>query len=143
MELEKNLVRLDMSCRPLWLQALVKETLAWAEDIADKLIFPRDDYREFLGWVIWHAGGRPERFFPLKMPGPDHNARWMSKCIYFPKILACSLIFEMTEEEKNQAEAVTQFVVYFYARPWFESSLLAVAARSNITSIDKILRYYR
>ena len=85
-------------------------------------MFPRDDYAEMLGWMIWHLGGTPKKFFPLRMPGPDHSARWMAKCIYYSKILACSTVFVMSEEERKQA---------------------SIAARSYLTFITGILRYYR
>ena len=138
-----DLVRLDLSTRPEWLQELGKETLAWALDIAERAVFPRDDYAEMLDWMIWHLGGTPKKFFPLMMPGPDHSARWMAKCIYYSKILACSTVFVMSEEERKQAEMVTEFVVFFYGRPWFASSLASIAARSDLAFISGILRYYR
>ena len=140
---EEDLLRLDLTTKPEWLQDLGKETLNWALEIEERDIFPRDDYREMLGWVIWHLGGTTKNFFPLKMPGPDHSARWMSKCIYYAKIMACYKVFEMTEEEKRQVEMMTEFVVLFYARSWFESTLAASAARSDLTFLSQILRYYR
>lgn len=139
-----NLVRLDLSTRPEWVQELAIETLAWAQDVASKAVFPRDDYAEFLHWVIWHLGGVVRKgFFPLKMPGPDHNARWMAKCIYNCKILACSKIFQLSEDTLKKVELCTEFTVLFYARGWFEAPLAAVAAISDLTFISHVLRYYR
>ena len=148
LELEKlikkeDMVRLDLSTRPQWLQDLGKVTLSWALDTLDKKIFPRDDYKEMLAWMIFHLGGNTTSIFPLKVPGPDHSARWMSKCNYYPKLQACSTVFEMSDEEVKQAECVTEFIVFFYGRAWFECSLAASAARSDLKFLSGILHYYR
>ena len=96
-----------------------------------------------LDWMIYHLGGSSKGVYPLKVPGPNHSARWMSKYIYYAKLLACSKVFKMSDEEVNQAQSVTEFLVLFYGRPWFKSSLAAVAARSDLKFITNILRYYR
>ena len=76
---KKDLVQLDLSKQPMWLQSLGKETLSWALDIYDRGVFPRDDYEEFLTLVIFHLGGEVKTLWPLKMPGPDHNtAGWLT-----------------------------------------------------------------
>ena len=37
--------------------------------------------------------------FTFKLPGPDHCASWMSKCIYFLKIRLVSKVFSLIDEE--------------------------------------------
>ena len=141
---EENLVKLDLASRPVWLQELGKETLAWALDIADKAVFPRDDYAEMLDWLIWHLGGGARKgFFPIKMPGPDNNSRWMAKCNYNSKMLACSNIFTLSEDELREFKVCVEFTVFFYARGWFEAPLAVMSARFDLTFSSHVLRYYR
>ena len=54
---EEDLVRLDLSLVPDWVKELIKETLGWAENSMQTKIFPRDDYKEMLDWIIYHLGG--------------------------------------------------------------------------------------
>ena len=82
-------------------------------------------------------------FFPLKFPGPDSQARWMSKAVYYPKIMACSELFLLTEEEKREVTLATEFVTLFYARPWFETALASSAAWSDVTFMTRMLAWYR
>ena len=104
---KEDLVRLDLSSWSDWLKELGKETLAWALELFRKGTFPQNDYAEFLNWVIWHLGGETKSFWPLKMLGPDHQARWMADCIYHPKMYACRTVFTMTTKEKTQCENIT------------------------------------
>ena len=64
----ENLRRLDLSQEPEWVQELAHETLIWAKELYTSEVFPRDEYHESLGWLIWHLGGEREDFSPLKMP---------------------------------------------------------------------------
>ena len=140
---EEDLVRLDLSTRPVWLQELAVDLLVWAQNLYYRDIFPREDYAEFLAWVIWHLGGKVPAIWPLKMPGPDHQARWMADCIYNCKMLACRKVFILSEQEEREVESITEFVVLFYARPWFECSLAGQAAVSDLTFLCQIQRKYR
>ena len=77
-----DLVRLDLSSRPEWVQELARETRAWGLDLLAKNVFPRADYKEPLLWLLWHLGVEASDlpgFFPLHFPGPDCQARWMAK----------------------------------------------------------------
>lgn len=139
---KEDLVRLDLAARPDWMQDLGKELLSWATELYSKAVFPRDDYKELLGWVIWHLGGEVKGFWPLNMPGPDHQARWMADCIYYPKLLACKNVFKMTREEEQNCENITEFIIFFYARPWFECTLAGQAAVSDLTFLCHIQRRY-
>ena len=139
---EKDLVRVDLSAEPQWVLDLAQETLAWALGLYQSGAFPRDDYGEFLSWVIFHLGDKVPGFWPLKMPGADNNARRMSDCIYNSKAVGCSKFFPMTEKEKRETIEITKFSVLFYARPWFEGTLASLAARSDLTFASQMLRYY-
>ena len=93
---------------------LAAETLLWAQDTYKNAVFPRDNYRESLAWLIWHLGGETEDFFPIRMPGPDDQSRWMSKTIFFPKILGCCKLFDLSPKELSDAEQCTKFICLFY-----------------------------
>ena len=140
---EEDLVRLDLTTRPLWVQELAKELLKWALDLYSKGCFDRDDYAEFLRFVIFHLGGDVKGFWPLRVPGPDHQARWMADCIYYQKILSCSQKFYLSEEELRQAENITEFIVILYFKPWFQCTLASEAALSDLTFLCLLQRRYR
>lgn len=133
-------VCLDLSTKPEWMQKLGTEILEWAKALRRKNTFPRADYAEFLSLVIYSLGGDNEDF-TMMMPGPDHHARWMSDCLYFPKIAICRDIFSMSTEELGEVTKVTEFVVLFYARFWFESPLASAAARNDISFMLLMLQY--
>ena len=144
MELRKeDLFRLDLNTRPVWVQEQAKELLVWTKDLYNRDVFPREDYAEFLAFVIWHLGGEVPGFWPLKMPGPDHQARWMADCIYNCKILACKNVFVLSQEEESQVDSITEFVVLFYAKPWFQSTLAGQAAVSDLTFLSQLQRNYK
>ena len=89
----EQLVRLDLSSRPEWVQKLATETKAWAVNLLARGVFDRADYHDSVLWLFWHLGVEAEDipgFSPIKFPGPDIQARWMSKAIGFPKILAAA-----------------------------------------------------
>ena len=141
-----QLVRLDFSSRPEWIQELARETKAWALGLLANNTFPRADYHESLLWLLWHLGVEASDlpgFFPLHFPGPDHQARWMARVIGFPKILACSQIYRLDEEQTRVVTLMTEFIVLFYLRGWLEAPLAASAARSDLTFMRLMLDYYR
>ena len=76
----------DFSEAPHGLDEVAREMLTWARERLLQKTFPRDDYKEFMELVVISLGGEVEGFM-LKLPGPDHHARWMSKCIYSLKLL--------------------------------------------------------
>ena len=139
----ETLTRLNLTNEPEWVVNLARETLLWAQDLYDKSVFPRDDYKESLAWLIWHLGGETRDFFLIRMPGPDDQSRWMSKTIYYPKILGCSKLFNLSPKELSDAEQCTKFVCLFYGCAWFEAPLASIAARSDLHFISQMLRYYR
>ena len=127
-----NLELFDQSSVSPDLQREAVEVLAWAEEELRKNTFPRDDWREFMELIVVSLGGHVEGFC-VKLPGPDHHARWMSKCIYFLKIRLLSRVFPLSTDEKWQADQMAQFVLLMYAKLWFTSSLASAAARSDLT----------
>ena len=140
---KENLLRLDLTDEPEWIQKLARETLQWAEELYDSQVFDRDDYHESLGWLIWHLGGSPKNFFPVKMPGADDASRWMAKTIYFPKIFSCSFLFPLSAEELESSKEVTKFICLFYGRAWFEAALSSKAARCDLQFMAHMMHYYR
>ena len=82
--------------------------------------------------------GRVEVGFVFKLPGPDHHACWMSKCIYILKIKLLSKVFEMSAKEMEQVRTLAEFILLFYAVYWFTTSL-ASSARQDIARMSNIL----
>ena len=79
--------------------------------------------------------------FVFKLPGPDHHARWMSKCLYFLKIKLLIKIFKVSEEEEVQVKTLAQFILLFYAKYWFTTPLASSAARQDLEFMGNILQY--
>ena len=95
----EDLCKFDFSTVPGWMQVEGMEVLAWAERELVKKTWPRADYQELLKLTIICLGGTIDGF-QFNLPGPDHHARFMSKCLYFLKIKLLLKIFKVTEEEK-------------------------------------------
>ena len=127
----KDLLLLDISSLTPELKKEAKSVLEWAQAELKKGTFPRADYREFLELVVVSLGGEVSGF-SFRLPGPDHHARWMSKCIYFLKIRLISKVFTLSEEEKKQADSMANFILLVYARFWFTAPLASSAARSDL-----------
>ena len=137
------MVRLDLSSLPEWVQEHAAATREWALEMLEQQTFPREDYHELLLWALWHLGVDDiPGFFPLRFPGPDHQARWMSKAIGYPKILACSSIYPMPDAELNKVKTLVEFIIIFYVRAWLEAPLAGTAARSDLTFMKLVrIRY--
>ena len=107
-------------------------------------VFERADYREFLLWGLWHLGVEDiPGFFPLRYPGPDHQARWMSDTIGYSKIMACSSVYLVPTEKLAMIKIFVEFIVLFYMRGWFEYSLATAAARLDLTFMKLTLKMYK
>ena len=135
-----NLVLSDFSEAPYGLNDVARQMLCWAREQLVKGTFPRDDYREFMELVVISLGGEVKGFM-LKLPGPDHHARWMSKVIYSLKLKLLSRVFEMTEDEKSKVNQVVEFILLFYAKLWFTTPLAGSAARQDLEFMTGILKY--
>ena len=87
MEIEcDNLSKFDWTTADPWLCKRAEEVLIWSLKHLKKKSFPRDDYKELLHLVIVWLGGHVEKFC-FKYPGADHHARWMSKALYYMKLM--------------------------------------------------------
>ena len=142
-ELDINLSYLELtnfSSASLALQEAAHKVLTWAKEQLAANTFPRDDYKEFMELVVVSLGGEVEGF-SFKLPGPDHHARWMSKCLYILKIQLLSKIFKLSEEEKEQVKALTEYILLFYAMYWFTTPLASSAARQDLDFMSNILDY--
>ena len=135
-----NLSKLDYSSLPKWMQDQGKEVLDWALTELEKNTWPREDYRELLRLSIICLGGDIPGFQFL-MPGPDHHARWMSKCLYYLKMKLLLNIFPMSQEEKCQVEEISKFTVILYVKAWFESPISTAAARNDLTFLVNMSKY--
>jgi hypothetical protein len=122
------------------LQEKSKSVLAWAEVELENKTFPRDDYRELMELMVVSLGGNVKGF-NFKLPGPDHHARWMSKCLYILKIKLLSNQFQLSEEEMGQVTNLAEFILLFYAKFWFVTPLADAAARTDIEFMSDILQY--
>ena len=114
--------------------------LDWAQGELAKKTFPRADYKELLELTIVCLGGDIPGF-QFRQPGPDHHARWMSKCIYILKLSLLLETFKMSEDEKVKVVEVSKYVLLFYVKHWFESPLPTAAARNDLNFMVKILKY--
>lgn len=136
----EDLVKFDYNSVAPHLQGIAKNVLTWGLKELEKGTFPRDDYKELLELVIISLGGEVEGF-TFKLPGPDHHARWMSKCIYCIKLRLLCKVFNMTAEENLQVEQITEFVILFYAKYWFMTPLACCSARNDLEFMSNILAY--
>ena len=135
-----NLSKLDLDSLPDWMQKEAKSVLSWALRELEKNAWPREDYRELLALSIMVLGGDIPGFQFL-LPGPDHHARWMSKCLYYLKMKLLLNSFPMSDEEKQQVEEISCFIVILYVKAWFQSPLPTAAARNDLAFMVNIMKY--
>ena len=102
-----NLCKCDWSKADAWLCKRAEEILLWALEHLKKGTFARNYYEELLELVIVWLGWHVENF-SFKYPGADHHARWMSKALYFMKLLLLlfhvDIILEEVVEEENEGD---------------------------------------
>ena len=127
----KDLLLLDLSSLTPELKAEAKSVLEWAQAELKKDTFPHDNYREFHELVVVSFGGEICGFI-FRLPGPDHNACRMSKCIYFLKIRLIRKVVTLSEKEKKQADSLDNLIPMVYARYWFTAPLASSAAMSDL-----------
>ena len=136
----KNLVTLDTDSLPLWMREEAETVLEWAREEYTKGTFPRADYKELLSLLIVFLGGNIKNF-QFRLPGPDHHARWMSKCIYFLKISLLSKVFKMSVEETTKVQEITVFLALIYCKYWFRAPLSLSAPRNDLEMYGLILQF--
>ena len=126
------------------MQQLASEPREWALQLLEADTFTRADCRECLLWTLWHLGVEDiPSFFALRYPGPDHQARWMSKTIGYCKILACSSFYTIPEERLSRIRIILEYIVLYYVRGWFKCSLGEAAARSDLNFMKLMLSWYK
>ena len=89
--------------------------------------------------LIVSLGGDVPKF-NLKLPGPDHHARWMSKVIYILKCRLVSNAFEMTEEERYHVDQISKFCIP-YVKYFLQCPLASSAARNDLQFIAKVQKF--
>ena len=117
-----------------------KAVLVWAEKELIKKTWPRDDYQELLKLTIICLGGEVEGF-RFMIPGADHHARFMSKCLYFLKIKMLFKSFKVSDDEKLEVDGICTFILIFYVKAWLQSPLPTAAARNDLSFMFKMMRY--
>ena len=135
-----HLQKFDLDSVPQWMQAEAKAVLDWAVKELFKNTWPRADYKELLELTIVCLGGIIPGF-KFRLPGPDHHARWMSKCIYILKLSLLLNVFKMSDDEKVQVVEVSKYILILYVKHWFESPLPTAAARNDLSFMVNILKY--
>ena len=136
----ENLHKIDFTTAPEWVKEEADRVLDWAKKELAKNTWPRADYQELLQLAIICLGGEVSGF-KFRIPGPDHHARWMSKCIYILKLSLLLNIFEMSEREKERVVEVSNYVLIFYSKHWLESPLPALAERNDLSFMVNVLKY--
>ena len=124
---------------PEWIANIGSEVRAWAELMLESKDWPRADYQELMRLTVIALGGSiPD--FKFQVPGADHHARWMSKCLYFIKLKLLDKVFKVTEEEKTYISEISTFILVFYVKSWFEAPLLTAAARNDLSFMANMMR---
>ena len=135
-----KLYKLDLVSVPEWMQEEGSMVLDWALQQLANNTWPRADYKELLELTIVCLGGDIPGFM-FRLPGPDHHARWMSKCIYILKLCLLLDQFQMSADEKVQVVEVSKYVMLLYVKHWLESPLPTAAARNDLSFMINILKY--
>ena len=135
-----NLSKFDFTSVPDWMQEEGMAVLDWAKKELAKKTWPRADYGELIKLTIICLGGEVEGF-KFMLPGPDHHARFMSKCLYLLKIKLLFNSFKVSEEEKAQVDEICTFILIFYVKAWFQSPLPTAAARNDLSFMYNMMRY--
>ena len=135
-----DLCLIDLDILPEWMVMEAASVLDLLIKLQEKKSFPRADYQELLQLAIISLGGHVPNF-AFRLPGADHHARWMSKCIYTLKLNLLSKVFKMSEEETRCVKELAVFITIFYVRLWFQSTFAISAARNDLQFMANILRY--
>lgn len=94
--------------------------------------FLRDDYRELTELTLLILGVQPQRGTHFLPPGAYHHARWMSKVIYYTKLLMFSRQLKLDEELVRKIRQVVQFITLLYAPAWLAAPHAADAAANDL-----------
>lgn len=99
----------------------------------------RDDYKELLqlGLLFLNKGDGMN----LKKPGAMHHARWMSKAIYCLKIFLFRQTFKLTRRETQWLRDVCIYIVQFYIKFWFRSTVPSEAPNNDLMLLRQMHEY--
>lgn len=101
----------------------------------------RSDYLELLELTLIYLGENLEGHNRFRVPGPMHHARWMSKAIYTLKIFIFRDEFKLTVQEHKSLCDISIFIVRFYVKLWFRSTIAAEAPYQDITYLREMQKY--
>ncbi|KYM96054.1 hypothetical protein ALC62_13305 [Cyphomyrmex costatus] len=107
-----------------------------------QLCQPRDDYKEFLEFVVIFLGEIPTRGIVFRIPGPIHHARWMAKALYSLKIFLFRSQFHLSARELSGLREICIFIIKLYVKAWFTSTL-AISAPNRDLGFLKALHLYK
>jgi len=113
--------------------------------LSDPDNLPRDDYKEMLELAKIYLGGTVSRKkgsqYKLQRPGADHQARWMSKAIYIPKMaLLHKQLKDVHWQTKKKIQKMAQFVVFVYLKPWFNAPRITSAASNDLDLYSSLVK---
>lgn len=107
--------------------------------------YPREDYKELLQLSLLYLGGWSQNYFPFRVPGALHQARWMAKAIYALKIVLFTqqlLNFPgITKKELSGMKQIGYFVCLVYVRFWHESVISRWAPKNDLDMIQILDSY--
>ena len=149
----KSLDLSNLSCPPTTAcyRSSVDSILEFLDDrlLSDNLQhLTRGDYKELLEFAKACRGGTIERKKPysyqLSLPGADHHARWMSKCLYIFKLsLLQHQIDTISPQTKKKIFTMASFILFVYIKLWFSSPSLTRAATNDIQLNKQIKTFKR
>ena len=84
---------------------------------------PRDDYRELMELTLLFLGRSPSRGTRFRVPGANHQARWMAKVIYTFKVWMFRNQFRLTSHEQKGLRDLCIFFSRIYVKVWITAPL--------------------
>ena len=96
--------------------------------------------KELIELVIVFLGG-PVENFKIRLPGPDHHARWMSKILYTLKLCLLSSQYILDAATQDKIWECGKFQALIYVRYWFEAPLAAAAPLNDLEFYGKLLQW--
>lgn len=125
--LDKSMGRLVRLPESTWLNIRKNLIIERLQNIPGR--FCRDDYREMINVALVLLGEpNPD---VLRKPGPIHHARWMSRVLYFGKMLIFSCQLDYSEDFIEKLNRLAIFNCLLYTASWFDSSECAAHAPAN------------
>jgi len=105
-----------------WLKDVQNDILLFSHNCLKENHF-RENYRELLELTVIFLGEVLSRVISFRLPGANHNARWMTKAIYSLKIYLFRNPYHLTQHEEIAIKSICIFIVRFYIQVWFDAPL--------------------